>query len=233
MIIAWDWLLAARVPAGLILVLVLPGYATALALFPRRTLGIPERAAFSVGLSLVIGAVGVFVLNATPLGIVPLSWVVFLTTVTALAGVCAYIRRHSGPAKSISPRGSIMGASQALLFGLALVIALTAVGVSYASARHQPSAGFTQLWLLPAGGVDPTLRVGIASHEAAVTQYRLQLAVDGQVVLEWPSLTLQPNGRWETTAALPANVSSVGTIEALLYRADQPDVVYRRVALTS
>jgi uncharacterized membrane protein len=233
MILASNWLLAVRVPLGLFLVLVLPGYVTTLALFPRRTLGIPERAALSLGLSLVIGAFGVLVLNATPRGIDALSWLLFLAAITALAGVCAHIRRYSGGTGSVPPRAPRIGTSQALLFGLALMIALTAGGVSYASARHQPSAGFTQLWLLPAGGGDPTLRIGIESHESTTTQYLLKVAVAGQVALEWPSLTLQPNGRWETTAALPANLSSVGTIEAVLYRADKPDVIYRRVALTS
>jgi uncharacterized membrane protein len=227
-----DWLSAARVSAGLLLVFVLPGYALTFALFPRHTLDAPERTAFSIGLSLVIAAFGGLLLNATPSGINPLSWAILLVAVAALAGVVTFLRQRRMPTDPVRLRWSRMARSQAILFGLAAVIALTAVTLSYADARHQPSPGFTQLWLLPAGGDTPTLRIGVESHEPVAIQYRLQLAVDGQVALEWPSVTLQPNERWETTAALPANVSSIGTIEAILFRADRPDAVYRRAVLT-
>jgi hypothetical protein len=51
------------------LVLVLPGYAVTAALFPNRSLGVPERLVFSLGLSVAIVVLGGLLLNVTPFGV--------------------------------------------------------------------------------------------------------------------------------------------------------------------
>lgn len=230
-VLAVNWIMAVRVPLGLLLVLILPGFALTLALFPRPSLGALDRAALTLGLSLAVGALSGFLLNGIPGGITARSWALLLTGVIAIAGAVAIMRRGKNAAVPVSWGARAIPLRQGLLFGVAAVIAITAITISYTGERHRPTPGFSQLWLLPAAGESPTVHIGIASHEPATTQYRLQLGIDGQVVQEWPSLTLRPNGQWETMAVLPGSATDSGRVEAVLYRANQPSVVYRRAVL--
>jgi Protein of unknown function (DUF1616) len=79
------------VTAGLLLVLVLPGYALTAALLPRRSLGRPELALCVLGLSLAVAALGGLLLNfAGHLG--RPAWDILLTAVTV--GCCAIAGRR-------------------------------------------------------------------------------------------------------------------------------------------
>jgi hypothetical protein len=61
--------------------------------------------------------------------------------------------------------------------------------------------------------------------------YRLVVTLDDQVIYEWVSIGLQPGEKWEGAVVLPGLGSNSGSIEATLYRLDNPEVVYRRVSL--
>jgi len=119
-----------------------------------------------------------------------------------------------------------------LLLGLAVVIACGAVAVSVIGAERQPYSGFTQLWILPAGGANAenAVRLGVSNMEATAMEYRLAVSVDGKVVKEWPSIDLELNEKWEATLVLPPT-GSVARVEADLYRADAPTTIYRHVVL--
>jgi hypothetical protein len=86
-----------RVTAGLLLVLVLPGYALTAALLPRRSLGRPELALCALGLSLAVAALGGLLLNFAGHLSRP-AWDILLVAVTV--GGCAIARR-----RGLSPRG--------------------------------------------------------------------------------------------------------------------------------
>jgi hypothetical protein len=68
--------------------------------------------------------------------------------------------------------------------------------------------------------------------ESTAIEYTLAVNVDGKVVKEWPSIDLEPNGRWEATLVL-LQTGHAGAIrvEADLYRADAPTTIYRHVVL--
>jgi hypothetical protein len=80
-----------RVTAGLLLVLVLPGYALTAALLPRRSLGRPELALCVLGLSLAVAALGGLLLNFAGHLSRP-AWDILLTAVTV--GGCAIAGRR-------------------------------------------------------------------------------------------------------------------------------------------
>src|SRR5438067_5670942 len=84
------------------LVLVLPGYALTSALFPGRSLGVPERLVFSLSLSLAIAILGGLALNLTPWGLGTDSWAVLVASITLVACAVALIRRRG---QSISTSG--------------------------------------------------------------------------------------------------------------------------------
>jgi uncharacterized membrane protein len=217
------------------LVLALPGYALTSALFPERAFGVAEHLVFSLGLSLIIVILGGLALNWTPFGLRPSSWAVLLSSITLSASAVALVRRRG---QSISAPGWLrvgnvgLNLRQGLLLGLATVIVCGAVAVSIIGASRQPHAGFTQLWILPAGGanVENAVRLGVSNMESTAMEYRLTVNVDGTVVKEWPSFDLATNEKWEATLVLPS-IGSVARVEADLYHTDAPTTIYRHVVL--
>jgi uncharacterized membrane protein len=219
------------------LVLVLPGYALMASVFPRRSLGAVECLVFSLGLSLVIVVLGGLVLNWTPFGLRASSWSVLLGSITLGACAVALARRRG---QSISAAGllGIKGVGltfrQGLLLGLAVVIICGAIAVSNIGAAQQPFPGFTQLWILPAGGANPknAVRLGVSNMESTAMEYSLTVNVDGKVVKLWPSIDLKPSEKWETTLMLPqtAHIGAV-RVEVVLYRTNAPATIYRHVVL--
>ena len=237
--------LALLVPADIVLiriltlplVLVLPGYALTSALFPRRALGVPERLVFSLGLSLSIVILGGLALNWTPFGLRASSWAVLLSGITLGASAVALVRRRG---QSMSAPGWLRVGNVGLTFrwrlllGLAGIMVCGAVAVSIIGAERQPYAGFTQLWILPAGGANAenAVRLGVSNMESTAMEYRLAVNVDGKVVKEWPSIDLEPHEKWEATLVLPSTGPvGVARVEADLYRANAPTTIYRHVVL--
>ena len=219
------------------LVLVLPGHALTAAVFPKRTLGVPERLVFSLGLSLVIVIMGGLVLNLTPFGLRTSSWAVLLGGITLGASGVSLIRQRG---QSIFASGGWwvgnvgLTLRQGLLLGLATVIVCGAVAVSIIGAERQSYPGFTQLWILPTGGANPKniVRLGVSNMESTAMEYRLAVNVDGKVVKEWPFIDLEPNEKWEATLVLaPTGSAGTARVEADLYRAGAPTTIYRHVVL--
>jgi uncharacterized membrane protein len=237
--------LALLVPPDIVLIriltlplaLVLPGYALTSALFPRRTLGVAERLVFSLGLSLIIVVLGGLLLNLMPFGLRASSWAVLLSGITLAASAVALARRRG---QSVSAPGWLRVGNvgltwrQGLLLGLAAVIVCGAIAVSIIGAGRQSYAGFTQLWILPAGSDNTknAVSLGVSNMEATAMEYTLTVNLDGKVVEEWPSIDLNPNGKWEATLVLPqTGRAGAVRVEADLYRVDAPTTIYRHVVL--
>lgn len=223
---------AVRTLFALPLVLVLPGYALIAAAFPRRDLGVAERLAFSAGVSLAVAGLGGVVLNWTPAGLQADSWALLLGGVTLGASEVAAYRRRGQPAVAPARAGVGLGGGQWLLFGLAALVIAGAVGVATVGANRQPRSGFTQLWMTPASeDRQDAVYLGVTSLEVTAVRYELQVVIGGAVVREWQPLELAPGERWVTRVELPAPEPGLRTVEAVLYRLDNPESVYRRVQL--
>lgn len=221
----------------MVLVLVLPGYASISAIVAKQTLGVSETLVFSLGLSLVITILVGLILHLTPFGLQSDSWIVLLCGITFAASAIAFIRRRGQTAPAIRrlSMGSIgLSLRQVLLLTLALVVLSGAVVISIVGAIRQPFPGFTQLWILPAGGTSPknAVRLGINNMESTPTDYRLDVSVNGKVVKSWPSISLGLQEKWETTLVLPqVKPANSVEVEALLYRIDASTKLYRHVVL--
>jgi hypothetical protein len=99
-------------------------------------------------------------------------------------------------------------------------------------AALQPAPDVVQLWMLPDDTDEsPTLRVGLNSLGPAAGRFRLQIERGGYIIHEWPSLSIVPGQQWEQILSLQGRQPGSGPFEARLYRAEEPNVVYRRVAL--
>jgi len=208
------------------LVFFLPGYVAMVALFPRRPFTI-ESLVYSIGISIsIVILVGLFE-NYTVWGLLPESWVVFLGDGTLTLCVIALIRRWSQPS-SLSINPWHMSRRSVLLLSVASLIAISAIAISSAGAKQQAQTQFTQLWLVP--GQQHTVSLGIQNDEPRTLLYTLRLVDGNNVLKEWSPLKLDPSEQWETQLTLPTLPGS--RVEALLYRLDAPDQVYRHVSLS-
>jgi uncharacterized membrane protein len=232
-----------RVVFGASLVLVVPGFAVTAALFPPGSLAKTVRLTLGVAVSMIVALIGGFLLNFTPWGMRQESWVALLVIVSAAAAALAgprWAAAWDGLLRWHGPRLRAGAASPMnwVLLWWAVCVSSVAVAVAISGASVSSTAGYTQLWAVPsdsaAVGQPESVRVGVRNAETATQQYRLDLQQDGEVLQEWPAVTLQQDEQWETTLSVspPMTSSSSGTpTEIVLYRADAPDVVYRRVTL--
>ncbi|HEU4783249.1 MAG TPA: DUF1616 domain-containing protein [Ktedonobacterales bacterium] len=78
---------------GVLLALVLPGYALSAAVFRMRSVRTAERAALTLGISLSVAILGGLVLDALPGGLETQTWLFLLGGVTVTASVIALWRR--------------------------------------------------------------------------------------------------------------------------------------------
>lgn len=212
-----------RLVLALPLVLILPGYALSVLLFAPGRLQRVERVLVSLGLSIALTILVGFALNWTASGMNTLVWTLCLGGLSFVCSVLAAWRNRTLPAPARAR--PVLDAREAIVFALAGVVALLALFVATRGAIEQPSAGFSQLWLVPAG--QSAVQIGVSNLEQQPMSYRLVLKAGGQIIGDWSTIELQPGETWNYDVTLPATPSA---LEALLYRSDLPDVVYRRVA---
>jgi uncharacterized membrane protein len=218
-----------------------PGYALVAALFPRQSLFVASRLLFALALSIALIGVGGLVLQVTQIGLFSEAWVILLGVVTLLGCLVALFRR--APSTTEQRQSLDLNVVHLLMFGAAAVLVMVAFNMAQEGARQQPRPGFTQLWMLPSeqGASEVTasqvtasqVMLGIRNDEGQALTYRLVIEVGGQNVGEWQSVPLAPGEVWETAALIPLTPGGDEPIEALLYRSDAPDAVYRSVILTA
>lgn len=220
-----------RVVGAAPLVLFLPGYWLLAAIAPRICGEPLETVAFSVGVSVAMCIVVGLVLNLTPAGLTGDAWVLALGGIALAGSAAAWLRgaRHEAlPWRDVVPAPGRRGGAMFALAGLLLV---GAFGLARFSAGQQSEPHFTQLWITPAGTQAGNVQLGVRNLEPTSMTYTVEVRANGNLVQRWPSLTLQPNQSWETELTSADGAPLRGSVEALLYRADAPDQVYRRVLL--
>lgn len=223
-----------QIVLALLFVLFLPGYALVAALFSNDSLGFPTRLLFSVGLSVALSALGGLFLNFTPWGIQAYSWVGLLSSITLIASCIAFVRRQKQSRTAIKPDWPRLNIRpvQALQFGIAAIIIVAAFGLAAQGAVSQQNISFTQLWILPSDTNNKNIvRVGIRNIENKTVQYKLQIESESISIYDWHSIELQPGQQWEETVSLNIVQSHAKSVEAKLYRLDNPGTVYRQVNL--
>jgi uncharacterized membrane protein len=192
------------------LVLLLPGWALERALFDRG--GLADRVVTAMGLSLAVLAVGGIVLNFFPVGMHPVTWLLYLTAVAVVGDIAGWLRNQSKSLLTESrlrwPKPQHVAASIALL-----VILAGAFGVSIVAADRQNFPPFTQLWLVP-GSRGTGYQLGVQTHMAHSGSYQVKLKVNGRVVRKWGPLLLSSHAEWNVRVGLPRHAA----VRALLFR---------------
>ncbi len=234
------------------LIFVLPGYTLTQTLFrtrslapdaathlirqPRLNLGHPigptDHMILALGLSMAIDVVVGFTLNVLPVGLQALSWTLSLGLITTVFALLAMFIRKKDTSRAKSKHAHRLKKHEYLLFVLAILIATVAVWSSITRPLAKSPASFTQLWMLPANDKSCSVRIGVQSFESAPVTYRMVVMANSAQVTAWSSVTLAPGTDWSQSVSINPGVTRNVYVEALLYRADQPQSVYRNVHLT-
>jgi uncharacterized membrane protein len=221
-----------RIGAGLLLELVLPGYAITALVRDRRSLRASELLMCVIGASLVTAALGGLVLDVLPGHMGRAEWAVLLPVVTVAAAAVAVLRppapaalgapdganpADGAVARAMRPPRAPSGRALAngLIGVLALAVAVVAVLVARHAADHQP--GFVELSMLPATSAPRAeLHVGITNREPHTVRLVAIARADGTPVASFP-VSLVPGGEWHL--ALPHPKPTVSQVRVDVYRA--------------
>jgi Protein of unknown function (DUF1616) len=212
-----DW---ERAVAMAPLVLAVPGYAIAAALFPPGSIERADRVVYSFALSVSAAALGGLALQVA-LDLGRTTWLLLLVVLTLAASAVAGSRRSKlprrAPRRPVRPPEGVLWAG-ALLAALAIVgaaIAIAAEGVR----EQQSKQRFASLWAVPAqseSGAD-RIEVGVWNHGGPAA-YRLE-ASNGEGTIESLRLRLGPGRRWRARLDPPASAEDGPLLITLYHRA--------------
>lgn len=129
----------------------------------------------------------------------------------------------------LAPRDSRERARRALpaaMAVLALVIAISAIALSRASAeRHDRAVRFSQLWIVPGGGIESSYaRIGVRNFEGGTRGYRVLVTGMRRKFVD-RTLQLGQSETWTATIPLPLTVTPK-RVAAQLFRVGS-SAVYR------
>lgn len=219
-------------PLALPLVLILPGYALMVALFPASMLQSFQLILCSVALSLVLMVLTGLALNLTQPGLQSQTWLIALYALIMCLTFVSYFRRRKTLETTFVHLLKIppLNARQLALIGLAVIIVLVALKISSTSAM-QPDTSFVQLWILPkAAASSRTVEIGMQNIGPQSGSYDLVLVHGPEVLQRWSAVNLEANAEWTTEVSVPPQVQG-GSLEVMLYRAGSMDNPYRYVRL--
>lgn len=223
-----------RVVALLPVVLVLPGYALAAALFPPDSLPAAERIVYVVALSISVAALGGVIVQLV-LGLDRTTWAVLLFLVTLAASAAALVRRdpmldERAQPRFVLPRANPLSAAAVLAAG---AIAAGAIAIASEGARKErDDIRFTEVWVLPPAGVaageERTVSIGLSNQEGHRAAFQVRVTHGGALLAKW-GVSIGDGRRWERTLP-PATISPA---EPLLVTVLKDGEAYRRVYLRS
>ena len=230
---------------GLIFALFSPGYALAVAVFPKRhDLDIVRRLALSFGLSIVVVPLIGVVLNYTLWGIGLYSVLIaLLIFIIAASAVAYYRRRRLPPEERFEPRfrlrlSQFWGGHHLLdkaLLVLLVVVIIGAIGMLvYVDRPPEVGEAFTEFYLLgPEGraanypdvivmGEKATVTLGVVNHERVTTDYYIRIFIEGKTAAEVATSTLADGEEWEQKVSFaPLGVGEEQKVEFWLYKGNE------------
>ncbi|MBA2681979.1 MAG: DUF1616 domain-containing protein [Ktedonobacteraceae bacterium] len=220
-----PWL---RTVLALPLIFVLPGYLLTELLFYWRKIAPSHRLLLSLGLSIVIVILSGLLLNILASGLQSVSWAACLSSITLLEIIVVAVRRGRIAGSEIKIK--MLNVYEYCLFGLALSGIIFALLYARAGMAQQPHEGFTQFWIVPAGGNACAVKLGMHSFESGQTAYSVSVSANDVPISTQLPDTLKAGEQVEQTLELPTGVhGETVNVRARLYRLDRPGEVYRSV----
>jgi uncharacterized membrane protein len=207
-----------RIALGLPFALFFPGYTLICALYPEKTgLGIVERLALSLGLSLAVVPLTGLALNYTPWGIRIIPIIASLFVFTLMMSIVSFYRRAKLPIEQkyspisikILSWGIKKQTSKLVLAGFLIGIALVGSLTGYLASAPKVGEGFTEFYLLGSNGTlaeYPTnltsgesgkVILGVVNHEHENVTYQIAITMDNCTVGTFNNITLSNDMSWE------------------------------------
>ncbi len=206
-----------RLLPALVLVLFIPGYLLAAALFPQPSLSLTERVVISIGASFALTIVGGLLLAWSPAGLTPVSWATFLAVMSLVGIVAAWWRRRRSA--GFMPRIALLpvrGIDLLMLTVAALgIVGIVAATRAIASDMEEPPPA--ALWMLPVENGALDARVGVRAGDPGGA-YTLRVTSTGQLLDEF-ELDLDAGETWQQVIDFTAETRE-RPIVARLFDAD-------------
>jgi hypothetical protein len=180
--------------------------------------------------TLVGASLGIVVLSLTRWRLDGVAWVLLLSVALFVAGMNILLG-HRAKFRGYARLANFgLEKRQVLLFGCALAIGVSAIGIARTGAMWQPTPGFTQLWLLPTENIQ-IIQLGVRNYEAEELEFRVELRQGDALLKEWTALSLAPDESWDMTVDLGTQEPGDTPVEARLIVAEHPGEIYRRATL--
>lgn len=218
--------------AGLALALYLPGRAllTGVSTVPIRR---SEEVALASGLSLCVTVLSGFALHYLD-RMTSAGWATMLAAFTigmCLVGHLARIEPAVGR-REIAFWRLLRRRDRAALV-TAGFFCLLSFTIASAGLQRYPFFTYTELWLASdPKGRNAAINLGVRNREGAGQSFVIELHTDSQMLARWAGVHLDPDETW--TKAVPWSMATptAGRLEARLYKAEAPAMLYRRVWLS-
>jgi uncharacterized membrane protein len=187
-----------------------------------------ERVAVGTGLAFCVPILGGLLMAAAGVPLRRTAWLGLFAGVILCSDVILFLRRRFGSQASAGrrPQGWRLRPRQAAAFGVAAMIAVSAVGLARVGAAVQQYPGYTQLWLVRPNKAVPTVNLGVVNQEGRTVRYRLVLARNGHSAVAW-NLVLANGQAWRRSEQYPGRY----TISVNLFRLPNVSQPYRHVVL--
>src|SRR5436305_13389283 len=217
------------------LVFLAPGYLLIELLTQKREHDGITHLLLSIGLSISIDILGGFLLNVIPIGLTALTWVIFLSALTIACMLLCMVKRRRWQIYGDRKQRDLPTRYEFPLLTMTIYVVIFAFLYTNNIIIEQQYKGFTQFWLLLDDHESHIciIQLGIENREIITTTYQIELKKNNQHAAHWSSITLVPQQRWQ--GQLPIAISDAQTtplsVEADLYRQQEPNSVYRAVRL--
>lgn len=224
---------AIRGLSGILLGVVIPGYAAMLAGFPEKTPAIAEQVVYSVGMSVVLVMLTGLALNGTTGGLEASRWACALETLTLFAGAVTLLRRRNLSQRAPSARGSVgLSLAQVVLVAIGMLGIGEAIAAVSAAAGAAPRESFVQLWMLPViEDARPAVNLGVQNMELEAGDFEVRVEQGGKEIADYQLGILEPGGTWSVMVAVTTACDATGDISARLFRRGLLDQSERQVTI--
>lgn len=207
-------------------VLLVPGYALAAALFPPRTVSAAERLALVPALSVAVWAIGgvlLWLLFDLDRGL----WLLLLVLACLPCVAVAQGRREADGDPRERSGQPPLGRPDRALIAVGVILAGFALALaSHGQSEQQSRAHFTGAWIASpaAPPAERLISVGVQNHEEGPFDYRLVVSTQGRAIAEW-RIHLEHGETWSNS--VPA-AEAEGAVVASLYH---DGTLWRRLKL--
>lgn len=176
-----------RLLVGVPLIMILPGYALVSIFDPQRELGVVERFAASIALSVFVTIAAGMALAASPVGISQTGALLAVGAFTLLANAIG-MKRQPVAVRAPEPILSRPLVVPVVVAALSLAGMLVVNGVTIGNAAFRPSGReLIQLWMLPdAQRDDGGVRIGVDTRITTGSKFTLEVWQGSEVASDTP-----------------------------------------------